>query len=416
MRLEFQRYGQRRLGKMKVGVFFPGFDSTSGGGFTFEQEILKSLLRLAAQSRHEFIFYFYANAGGEEKPLPMGGNIHSYWIQPRKPVPPLRQYIYKVATIMGWDDLILTPDLSFQKAVERDKVQIMWFATSTSPPVEIPYIATIWDIQHRLQPWFPEVSKTGEWACREAFYSTFIRRATYVITPNQTSMRELSLFYNIPAERFRMLPHPTPEIDRASSEEEISIILKKYKLPTRYLFYPAQFWAHKNHANLLLALQKLRDESQLVIHLVLAGSDQGNLPYIQKLTEQLRLKDQVHFLGFIPREDLIALYCGALALVYVTLFGPENLPPLEAFACGCPVIASNVSGAEEQLGDAALLVNGLDASEIANAIKKMNDDLELRKSYINKGLTRAKKFTGSDFVKSVFTILDEFESVRRNWE
>jgi glycosyltransferase involved in cell wall biosynthesis len=401
---------------MKVGVFFPGFEPTSGGGFTFEQEILKSLLMLAAESRHEFVLYFGVSSGEEGKSLPVANNIQSYWIPPKRTVPPALIFLSRVAVKLGWKNLALTPDLPLQRAANRDKVQFMWFTTSGYSPVQMPYIATIWDIGHRLQPWFPELGNISEWTGREEYYSNYIHRASYILTPNTTALREILLAYNIPSERFRVVPFPTPEIGRFPSEKEISNVLQKYRLSTKYLLYPAQFWAHKNHANLLFALQSLRNEYQTEPHLVFAGSDKGNLPYIQHLTEQLGLKDQVHFLGFIPKEDLIALYCGAIALVYVTLSGPENLPPLEAFACGCPVIASDIPGAQEQFGEAALLVNGLVVSEIANAIKKLTDDPDLRKSYIKKGLIRAKKTTGSDFVKRVLTILDEFELIRRNWE
>jgi glycosyltransferase involved in cell wall biosynthesis len=117
-----------------------------------------------------------------------------------------------------------------------------------------------------------------------------------------------------------------------------------------------------------------------------------------------------------PTEDLIALYRGAFALAYVTFFGPENLPTLEAFALGCPVVASNVDGAREQLGDAALLVEPRDPAKIAAAIKTLYDDKDLRQILIKKGRARAERWTAKDFVRGVFSALDEFEPVRRCWK
>jgi glycosyltransferase involved in cell wall biosynthesis len=131
--------------------------------------------------------------------------------------------------------------------------------------------------------------------------------------------------------------------------------------------------------------------------------------------EELNLSTQVHFLGFVPREDLLSLYHNAFALTYLTFFGPENLPPLEAFALGCPVIASNVSGAQEQLGNAALLVDPKDPNQIALAIKSLHEDISLRYTLIQRGLERAHRWTGKDYVKGVFSILDEFEPIRRCW-
>jgi glycosyltransferase involved in cell wall biosynthesis len=401
---------------MKVGVYFPGFPPEAGGGYTFEQSILTSLINLASQSHHHFTF-FVDNVSLSNVPAIINtGIIKTVLLGQPARVSNSQVLLRKAGKKIGWKRQTGNPESPFQKAAEREQIEFVWFITPIYSPIEIPYIATVWDIQHRIQPWFPEVSRMGEWAHREAFYSTHLRRATYIITPNQAGMKELSFIYQIPMERFRLLPHPTPEIGQLPSTKEITNVLKKYQIPSNYLFYPGQFWAHKNHANLLLALQSLRDNYKTAMHLVLVGSNQGNLQYIQNLAEQLRLKDQVHFLGFIPREDLIALYCGAFALVYVTLFGPENLPPLEAFACGCPVIASNVAGAQDQLGDAALLVNGLAPEEIAFAIKKIYDDSSLREDLIKKGHARAANFTCPNFVNGVFGMLDEFEPVRRNWK
>jgi glycosyltransferase involved in cell wall biosynthesis len=112
---------------------------------------------------------------------------------------------------------------------------------------------------------------------------------------------------------------------------------------------------------------------------------------------------------------LISLYRKAFALTYVTFFGPENLPPLEAFALGCPVIASNVEGAQEQLGDAAVLVDPKDPREIAFAVKALHDDVIWRQTLIQRGLKRAGRFTGEDFVNGILSVLDDFELVRRCW-
>jgi len=160
----------------------------------------------------------------------------------------------------------------------------------------------------------------------------------------------------------------------------------------------------------------LRQEHGIALDLILVGSDQGNFQYVQNLVESLRLQACVHFLRFVPREDLLALYVGAFALTYVTFFGPENLPPLEVFAGGYPVIASDVAGAAEQLGDAALRVNASQPEEIAAAVKKLHDDPQFRAALIARGTVRSKEFTGQDYVRGVFEMFDEIESIRVNWK
>ena len=401
---------------MRVGVFFPGFDPTSGGGYSFEYEILQALLELFEESSHEFVIYLGTNSNDAKRPFPFTQKIQTHWITPSKSIGPVRMLLSQTAGKLGWKNFIIIPDAPLQKAVERDNIQFMWFATSIFLPVEIPYIATVFDIQHRLQPWFPEVSRNGQWKFREEQYSSYLRRATYVITPNKTGQNELSFFYQIPQNRFHLLPHPVPRIEHFPLKEQIISALQKYGLYKKFIFYPAQFWAHKNHINLLCALKILNEKYNLDFDLVLTGSDQGNLSYVQSVAENLKIRDQVHFLGFVSREELVILYMSAFVLTYVTFFGPENLPPLEAFSCGCPVIASDIPGAEEQYGEAALRINPNSPEEIALAIKKIHDDVQLRAELVTRGYARSKSFTSSDYVKKVFTIIDDFQSIRINWE
>jgi len=408
---------------MRVGVYFPGFPAQAGGGYTFENEILISLAKIAGESRHQFTL-FMLKPFPEEAILPEAKNLEIVLLALDNANTQLN-LLSKIQNIMngilrklGWKaktNVEADYEILFQQAVKQAKIEFLWYPTAdTIPAADTPYLATVWDIQHRLQPWFPEVSMNGEWERREAYFSKLLRRAAFIVTGNEAGKQELLFFYQIPAERFKLLPHPIPHVERAS-EKDLSDILQKYSIPSGYLFYPAQFWAHKNHANLLFALQILRDQYQKKMQLVLTGSDQGNMQYIYLLAEQLGLSDQLHFLGFIPRNELVGLYCGAVALVYPTFFGPENLPPLEAFSLGCPVIASAVQGAEEQLGEAALLVNPADPSQMAQNIFQLSSDIVLRERLIEAGYEHAKRWTSLDFVRGIFNILDEFEAIRKCW-
>jgi len=303
-----------------------------------------------------------------------------------------------------------------QRIVLSSGVEIIWNLTPfTCITMEIPYITVVWDLQHRLQPYFPEVSAKGVWSRRERHHADVCRRASVVIAGTEAGKAEIEYFYQVPGNRIKILPHPTPGFALDSASGDGAEVLNKYGLPKGYLLYPAQFWSHKNHAGLLLAAQVLRDKYNLVFPLVFAGSDKGNYKHIKEVADTLNLSAQIYFLGFVPQEDLIGLYRNAFALTYVTFFGPENLPPLEAFALGCPVIASNVQGAEEQLSDAAILVDPKDPNEIASAVKALYEDVTWRQTLIQRGLKRARRFTGEDFVNGILSVLDDFERVQRCW-
>jgi len=398
---------------MIVGVVLEDFNAHEGGGYTIQADIFHWLVELCDESEHSFVLF--CNRPQEATPL-----IRSERMTAVAFPGTITERVVSVARRKSSAIQKKLPQQTrFEEIAHEAGVDFVWFISAQAFQVDLPYLAIVWDLQHRLQPWFPEVSAKGVWDHREAFYSRFLRRAAYVIAGTDAGSQEIQRFYQVPADRVRLLPHPTPSFAIKNSERKISVkeqqFLTAAGLTDPYLVYPAQFWSHKNHANLLLALKILRDQHQLNFSMAFVGSDKGNKKYIQDLGTELGLSSQLHFLGFVSEDNLVALYKGALALTYVSFFGPENLPPLEAFALCCPVIAADVPGAAEQLGDAALLVNPKKPDEIANAIRKIHHNESIRNELIVRGKERAMKWTGKEFTRGVFALLDDFESIRRCW-
>ena len=198
--------------------------------------------------------------------------------------------------------------------------------------------------------------------------------------------------------------------------DEDETILSKYNLHPKFLFYPAHFWPHKNHINLLHSIHILKKDKLKLFDVVFVGSDKGNLSYVKDLADKLGINDQVYYLGFVPQKDLEKLYQVAFAMVYITFFGPDNIPPLEAFALGCPVIASKNIGYKDQLGDAVMAVNPKDPGEIASAILTLDKDSSARDNLISKGYKQVSMFSEIDYIQRLMTILDDFEPYRRCWK
>lgn len=397
---------------MNVGVLIEDYSPEMGGGYTIQADILQSFFELAEESEYNFILFLSGKKipGYPHNPVSDKIRIISY-----SRLDKIEALLNRIRSDYPQFYKIWSKPCKLERMALKDKIDIMWFISPGLIDIDIPYITIVWDLQHRLQPWFPEVSEKGIWDNRERFYSRSLQKATYIITGSEVGQKEIERFYQIPPERIKILPHPTPRYALNAPLLNDKSILEKYGIPKGYLFYPAQFWSHKNHANLLKSAKILRDKLGVILPVVFIGSDHGNLTYIKQLVRDLDLSPQVHFLGFVPQEDLISLYRQAFALTYVTFFGPENLPPLEAFALGCPVIASNVAGAEEQLGDAAILVDPKKPDEIALAIKSLYENSDLREGMIAKGFKRASQWTGKDFVRGIFSILEEFEPVRSCW-
>lgn len=395
---------------MKVGVFLEDFSPEVGGGFTIQDDIFRALLELIDDTKHSFVIFC-------RKPESVTPLLTTPRVEAVGFPGTLGQRVFARAE-RGLNSLLENKkrQTRLEQLCKEAGVEFMWFVGAEAVQIDLPYMAIVWDLQHRLQPWFPEVSANGTWRHRENFYSEFLRRATIIIAGTEAGQREIERFYQVTSNRIKILPHPTPAFTLRSEKSDVEAVLKRYGLKKNYLLYPAQFWSHKNHVNLLLAVATLKSEYRIDLPVVFVGSDKGNQEYVRTFAAQLNPPIDVSFLGFVPTQDLVALYRGAFALAYVTFFGPENLPTLEAFALSCPVVASEVDGAREQLGDAALFVNPRDPREIAAAIKSLRDNDSLRKTLISQGRARAERWTAKDFVRGVFRALDEFEPVRRCWK
>jgi glycosyltransferase involved in cell wall biosynthesis len=137
---------------------------------------------------------------------------------------------------------------------------------------------------------------------------------------------------------------------------------------------------------------------------------------VKQLVSDLCLIDRVSFLGFVPAGEMSTLYRNATALVYPSLFGPDNLPPLEAFASGCPVLTGQIEGAEEQLGkDSALFFDPVNPAEIAESIARIVRDEAIRARIVNNGRELAAGRTPEAYVQIALQTMDAFEHWRLNW-
>ena len=188
-------------------------------------------------------------------------------------------------------------------------------------------------------------------------------------------------------------------------------VRERYGLPERYFFYPAQFWPHKNHLNLVEALGVLAGRG-LRPDLAFAGSmtspiRQRAYQEVVARAHELGVEGNVHLLGYVAQEDMPALYAEAVALAMPTYFGPSNIPPTEAWTIGCPVLTSDIRGIREQSGDAAVLVDPRSPEAIAGGLARLWEDERLRSDLVVRGRERLAAFSHEDYVRRVAEIMDE---------
>ena len=282
----------------------------------------------------------------------------------------------------------------YERKLLKHGIDLVYFTTTSNWHLllyQLPFVITIFDGCHRDSPEFGEVREFGEFERREMLFRSASTKAALVVTNADELVETLARRYAIQSDRAICIPFsPSAYIAQSSTENDRddSAVLRRHGLDPGYLFYPAQFWSHKNHATLLRALALLRAQG-LEKRLVLCGSDRGMRDNIEKMILRLKLSKQVKLLGFVPSTDLGALYRGAHALVMPTYFGPTNLPPLEAWTTGTPVVYPEAFKA--QVGDAALLFDYDRPDSLAEAILKL-EDAELRQRLKVSGAKRLEYF------------------------
>ncbi|MGJ4950103.1 glycosyltransferase [Bradyrhizobium sp. HKCCYLS20291] len=394
---------------MHVAAVVAGFDPQAGGGHTFEQEILGALRGAVAGSAHRFTVLCPASSQQALSERLHGSGLSVAGV-PRRTGRLATMAFREIESVRAhWhrkSDLDLV--------AESLGVEFVWFLSAMPDRTDMPYMTVVWDLQHRATPWFPELSAAGVWDSRDSVHRWFLQRASRIVTGTEVGRRQLTQFFQIPDENILTLPHPTPSFALDHMAIHPREVIEKLGLTRPYVLYPAQFWPHKNHVNLVLAIAELNKQGRDV-SLACVGADKGNRGHVEDLARRAGVSDRVHFLGFVEKSELIALYQHAIALTYVSWCGPENLPPLEAFALGCPVVASRIPGAEEQLGDAVSFCEPGDPLCIARSIAELAADADQRRRLIEAGRVRAKRFVTSDYVSGVLKSLDEFAAIRRCW-
>lgn len=367
---------------LKIGIFL-GAEPHAGGVFQYNQSLVQAAAELPQDEFTVVVAYTSQLWSGY-----LDGCRFEKLLVPRGIAGPLLSRAWRqFALPMGlWRKIARAAD-SLSRALVRQQCDLWVFPSEDAwgYQIPVPSLVSIHDLMHRYERRFPEVSGNGEFRRRERNYRNICAWAKGVLVDSGTGLQQLSESYPIARERIHTLPYIAPEYMFAPRPPEG--FEQRYTLPAKFLFYPAQFWAHKNHEKLLQALGLLKSELP-DLKLVLAGSKKNGYGAAQQLVAELKLSDDVLFLGYVPDADMPELYRRARALVMPTYFGPTNIPPLEAFVAGCPVAISGVYGMKEQCGDAALYFDPESLQEMSESIRRLWVDDRLCDALSRRGEAR----------------------------
>jgi glycosyltransferase involved in cell wall biosynthesis len=284
---------------------------------------------------------------------------------------------------------------------------------------ELNFIITVWDLSLRDNNEFPEIRMNNMIEVINSYYQDVLKRAMAVFVDSEIGKNNVVEYYAIDRSRVHVMPFEgaisVREHSKLGQLNNINI-KKKYNLQVPYVFYPAQFWAHKNHIYLLEGLYVLEHRYGLKVGAIFSGYDEGNLAHVKNRLSLLGLEDRVRFANFVSNQEIPELYLQSIALVMPTYFGPTNLPPLEAFALKVPVLYSDIAGLRDQVGEAALLINLKDPTSMAEHIKNLMNDEQLRNRLIQAGLNRLSYFDSIDRIKILKYVIENFQCKRMCWK
>lgn len=251
---------------------------------------------------------------------------------------------------------------------------------------------------------YPETFPSAQRRYLEFFTRRGVRKADAVIAISECTRGDVIESFGVPESKVATTLLGVDECFQPVSEEAVERIRRRYGLGDINLLYVGTLEPRKNIPTLLTAFDAARKAVPGDVNLILAGGKGWFYDQVFRQIEELGIEERVRLTGYVPREDLPALYCAATAFVYPSLYEGFGLPPLEAMACGTPVITSNTSSLPEVVGDAGIMVDPHDTESLAESIVKVLNNAEIRDSMREKGLARAGKFSWKETARRTLNV------------
>ena len=258
------------------------------------------------------------------------------------------------------------------------------------PPLnEIPTVLTVHDLIFER---YPQYHKRMNYLYLRASMPTYCRRATAIIAISEATKADLVQFYGIDPNRATVIPEAAGPAFRPQSPKHVEAARRRYGLPQRYILTVGTVEPRKNLIRLLDACGPLLADG-LADSLAVVGGKGWLYHGLLRHLEALSWRDKVVLTGFVPDEDLPALYSGALLTVQPSLFEGFGLPVLEAMACGSPVCASRTGSLREVGAEVAAYFDPMETEEIRATLRKVLGTPDMRQEMRQKGLDRAALFS-----------------------
>ena len=378
----------------KLGIYLSG-SPKCGGTYSYNKTILDSLINLVKIDPNFELVVYYLDPFWEKYLSNYNLNIkfvkESFF---SKVISRASRMLKLPVLITRYINQRFSPLCRLMQA-ENCKLWFFPSQDSISFLFPLPSIVAIHDLMHRYESTFPEVGNKKEYAIREYVYSNMTKWCKAIFVDSLVGKEQVCESYSENTDKIFILPYVAGQLFNVNYVAPKKFN-EKYNLPNKYLFYPAQFWLHKNHLNLLQAFNLIKNEFP-DLHLVFVGSDKNALDLIKQKIQDLKLNERVNIFGFVDEQDMPEFYRQAIAMVMPTFFGPTNIPPLEAFQMSCPVLISEIYGMPAQLGNAAVYFNPNSPKDIADKIRLILTNSDFKMEKITFGLEQLNNWNQKKF-------------------
>ena len=375
----------------KIGVLLTS-PKEVGGIYQYSLTIIEALDLLSKKKKIQ-IQYYYTDKFWE-KELPKNANknyIHKGFIKKI-----LRKCVYRIISKKLRYFFLQEFFHEEVKIINKSSCDLIILPSQNiaSYQVKKKTISTIHDLMHIYEPQFLEYTKEVIKE-RNLHYKRICKYCDGILVDSIMGKNHVIDNYKVQKDKLLILPFIAPKY--LQKKKRINIF-NKFNLKKEYLFYPAQFWEHKNHINLIKGFKeslKLNKD----ITLVFCGAKKNYYKKVHKFVIENKLEKKIIFLGRVSDDLMSSLYINAIATVYPSLCGPTNIPPLESVSLNTPLVCSNAYSMRKQMGDSAIYFNPKNYKSISQKINLILNNKKLKRKLVINGKKKIARYNINHFSK-----------------
>ena len=406
---------------MKIGIYFNQRIDVGGGYY----EAIESIQKIIDSNFHTNVEIYTSNKSNlatlDNTKLKIKFiNLNVFW----RLILTFRRFIFDIAIRIipgNTIPVILIKKLMFrfnhfEKLFIQNNVDIVYFTSPDANAIyleNLNFIFPVWDLAHIEKPYFPELLGTHAYDTREFLYRKVLLKAYAITVGHQYAKEQVSKYYQVPENKIFLIPFKASKYLRNYSDKGLELKRKK----ERYLYYPAQYNAHKNHIVILKALKEIiKTDKFKNMKVVFSGSDKGNKKYLLNYVKKNNIEKNVIFKNFISDEEVYSLYRNASAVIMPSYVGPATLPTLEAMYLGIPLILPDFDFNVTFYEDSCLFFDNTEPSSVIACLDKLEENPILKKSIIMKGKLKYSQYQNSSELDKLNRHIYKYSSFSDTYE